>query len=79
MSAMLAGVFSPCFRRTQENLWGLPVTSGQPSGRNDARASLRPLSIARSIRKTSAANFAQTALCEVQRSTGPTSMSIPAC
>jgi hypothetical protein len=59
--AMLAGLFSPSFCRTQESLWGLAVTSGQPRGPNDARASMRPPSIGRSTRKTSAANFAQTA------------------
>jgi hypothetical protein len=29
---MFAGWLSPRLHRTEENLWGLPVTSGQPSG-----------------------------------------------
>ena len=64
VSTMLAGLLSPCLRRTEENLWGLPVISGQPSGLNGARASMRPTSIHRSTRMTSAAKFLCTAFLQ---------------
>ena len=34
VGAMLGGWLYPRLRRTEENLWDLPVTSGQPSGLN---------------------------------------------
>ena len=43
-----------------------PISSGQPRGLNDARAAMRPTSVHRSARKTSGANFAQTAFREVR-------------
>jgi leucyl aminopeptidase len=58
---MLVGWLSPLLRRTEENLWSLPVSSGQPRGLNGARASMRPISIQRNTRMTSAAKFLYTA------------------
>jgi hypothetical protein len=60
VSAMQAGFLSPCLPRTQENRLGLPIISDRPIGRDDTRASMRPTSVQRSPRKTSAANFALT-------------------
>jgi hypothetical protein len=58
---MQAGLIFPIFRRTEESLWGLPVTSGHPRGPNDARASMRPNSVQRNTRMTNAAKFLYTA------------------
>ena len=60
MSAMLAGLLPPCFRRTVQNLLALLAVPGRPRGLNDARASLRPIPDRRSTWKTSAARFAYT-------------------
>ena len=48
VSATLAGLLSPCFRRAGENLLGAPIISDQLIGPDDTRASMRPTYIHRS-------------------------------